>query len=165
MRFPPQTNWIAYALAVIFIVAFATAPKSEAGIVMVPIISLILLVMLTATNGVKINKETKQYQYYFSVFGISVGKWKKWYGYSCFVIKSSRKKQDRRLTRDFVDRESSTRRFMTTELYMMDSTHRKKLLCGSFLTYNEAKKKVLELKRKFDYPLQKFSPKRIARKR
>ncbi len=163
MRFSPQTNWIAYLIVIVFIVAFATAPNSNAWIIMVPLLSIILLVMATSTNGVKIDIPNKQYQYYFSVFGISVGKWQKWKGYSCIVLKSSRKKQDRRLTNDFIDRESSTRRFMTSEVYMMDSSHRKKLFCGSFEKASDAKNKAKEISKQFNFPIQKFTPKRIER--
>jgi len=51
MRFSPKTNWIAYSLVVIFIIAFTTAPDSNSWIIMVPFLSLILLIMATATKG------------------------------------------------------------------------------------------------------------------
>lgn len=167
MRFSPQTNWIAYliVIVIVFIIAFATAPDSNAWIIMVPLLSIILLVMVTATNGVKIDIQNKKYQYYFSVFGASFGKWQKWSDFSCIVLKSSRKKQDRRLTRDFVDRESSTRKFMTSEIYMMDSSHRKKIFCGSFSNSSDANKKAKEISIQLNLPIQKFSPKRIERRR
>ena len=129
------------------------------------LLSIILLVMVTATNGVKIDIQNKKYQYYFSVFGASFGKWQKWSDFSCIVLKSSRKKQDRRLTRDFVDRESSTRKFMTSEIYMMDSSHRKKIFCGSFSNSSDANKKAKEISIQLNLPIQKFSPKRIERRR
>lgn len=99
------------------------------------------------------------------MFGASVGKWQKWSDFSCIVLKSSRKKQDRRLTRDFVDRESSTRKFMTSEIYMMDSSHRKKIFCGSFSNSSDANKKAKEISIQLNLPIQKFSPKRIERRR
>ena len=61
MRFSPQTNWIAYLIVIVFIIAFATAPDSNAWIIMVPLLSIILLVMVTATNGVKIDIPNKKY--------------------------------------------------------------------------------------------------------
>jgi len=59
MRFSPKTNWIAYSLVVIFIIAFATAPDSNSWIITVPFLSLVLLVMATATNGVKFDIPNK----------------------------------------------------------------------------------------------------------
>lgn len=165
MRFSPHTNWVAYLIVIVFIFAFATAPDSDAWIIMVPLLLLILLVMITATNGVKINREENKYQYYFSVFGITVGKWQKWAGFTCLVLKSSRKKRERGMSRELVSLDSHTQRFNTTEIYMMDSSHRRKLFCGSFEKLSDAKTKAKEISDQFNFPIQKFSPKRVERRR
>lgn len=154
MRFSPHTNWVAYLVTLLFIIAFATSPDTGDAWIAVPFLGFILLVMITATNGLKIHICDKKYQYYFSVLGISVGKWKKYNGYSCIVIKTSRKKQERRLTRYFDNRTSSIKRFVTTEVYLMDTTHRKKIFCGSFDKVSEAKRKAKELCKKLNYPIE-----------
>jgi hypothetical protein len=46
----------------------------------------------------------------------------------------------------------------------MDNSHRKKILCGSFDTYSEAKAFAKEVSLLIGYPIEKFSPTRIQRR-
>jgi hypothetical protein len=164
-RFPMRKNLMTYGAIAFIIIIMLLPSDSGAYKIAVPFCLFIVLIMLTATTGVKLDTNKNKFQYYFSVFGISVGKWKKWSGFSCLVLKSSIKKRDRSLTRDFIDLETVTERFKTTEIYIMDSSHRKKILCGSFDSYKEAKVFAKEVSEVLNYPIQKFSPRRIIPQR
>lgn len=80
-------------------------------------------------------------------------------------MKTSSKRKESIIVNSIGDGASITEKFKSSELYLMDSTHRKKILCGSFDSYKEAKEFAIKVSEVLSYPIQKFSPRRITYKR
>ena len=149
-------------LTVVFFASFFL-PFSSLSI-SIQLVSIILfLFMYTATTGLIIEIGVK-IKFYMSALGIKQGSWRKYKGFSCLVLKTSMKKRDNTLMNQYGHGVSVTEKFQSTELYLMDNSHRKKILCGSFDTYSEAKAFAKDVSLLIGYPIEKFSPKRIQRR-
>jgi hypothetical protein len=163
-RFPFRKSYLLYVfLLVVFVVPLFT-PFSLLTISFQFISVLLMLFIFTANTGINIeNKE--RVKFFMCALGFQIGTWKKFSKFSCLVLKSTMKKRENTIANELGDGVSVTERFKTTEIYMMDSFHRKKIMCGSFDSYKKAKEFAKEVSLIVGYPIEKFSPKRIQRRR
>lgn len=162
-RFPIYKNFVSIGITLFVIIIMLFPSESNAYKLIIPGCILVIVIIFSANVGIEIKQEIKKYRYYFSIFGIRWGSWEAFNNFSCLVLKTSTKQRSNEYLNEEESLSSPREKFKSTELYLMDSAHRKKLLCGSFDNYNEAKQFAEEVSKKMDYPIERFSPEKIRR--
>lgn len=163
-RFPLKKSYLLYLCLLIVLVIPFFISFSSVSISFQIVSALLAMFMITANTGIILDNNSKV-KFFMSAFGFQIGNWKKFNDFSCLVLKTSLKKRENVMVNQYGDGASVTEKFQTTELYLMDSTHRKKILCGSFDSYKEAKEFAKEVSSVMNLPIEKFSPIRTQRRR
>lgn len=155
-RFPLTKSYLLFVfLSVVFATSFLIPFSSVyVGFQLVSVV--LILFLYTANTGMII--KGNRVMFYVGAFFFRRGTWKKFEGYTCIVMKTTRKKRVNAIINLIGDSNSITEKFITTELYFMNSIHRKKIFCCSFESYSDAEKFANELSQKTNFPIEVFSP-------
>ena len=161
-RFPFKKSYMLYVFLVIAALCSFLLPFDVLLISLEIIFLFLILFLYTANTGIIINADGDT-KFYMSAFWVKVGEWRKTRWHNCIVLKTTPKKRENSIVNIIGDEASVVEKFITTDIYLMDSSHRRKLFCGSFDLYVDAKTFAQQLSEELDYPIEKFSPKRISR--
>jgi len=164
-RFPLKKWYPIYLVLTLIIFAlFFTSKGKLLSFSLIVFFILFLTALFTSFSGVVINMIIKEFNFFSDILFIRFGKWRKYNGFSCLVIKTTSKSKE---GLSYLKSESIYNNFhklQSSELYIMDVNHRRKILCGSFDTYQEAKDFAKEVSELLNYPIEKFNPKRAIRR-
>ena len=163
-RFPFGKSYPLYIFLFLVMIASFFSPLLSLAIAFFFVSVLLVLFLYTANTGIVI-RDRKENKFYMRALGFEIGTWEKFRNFSCLVLKTTSKKRENTLVNQYGHAAQVIERYKTTEVYMMDSSHRKKIFCGSFDSYEEAKELAKKLNLILGYPIEKFSPQRIQRRR
>ncbi|MGB1041231.1 MAG: hypothetical protein ACPGVD_10185 [Flavobacteriales bacterium] len=164
-RFPLKKWYPIYLVLTLIIFAlFFTSEGKLLSFSLIVFFILFIITLFSSFSGIVINLIDKEFNFFSEILFMRFGKWRKYIGFSCLVIKTTSKSKE---GLSYLKSESIYNNFhklQSSELYIMDANHRRKILCGSFDTFQEAKDFAKEVSELLNYPIEKFNPKRATRR-
>ena len=167
MRFPLSKTYPQFLimLLIVFLLLIPSQSSSGGKFIIIGLLLFIIIVGLTSNTGIRINLKKEKIFEYYGCLGFRFGASKEFKKYSCLVLKTTEKKKQALNMYMEVSTSDFMRISKSTEIFFMNSSHRRKVLCGSFDTFHEAKEFAEEISRKLNYPIEKFAPKINTRRR
>ena len=118
------------------------------------IVFILLLIYVLSSEGVQIDLANNQYKIYTQYLWLKKGKWKSMKGYTSICVLK------KRIAYSQVSRSMRTNNFTTgvTAIYLLDKTHRHKILIGHKPGYHQAIKRANELAAILNKPYEDYQP-------
>jgi hypothetical protein len=113
------------------------------------------VILLSHNNGRELDFENQKYRQYHSFFGKKRGDWLSLASYSTLIILRKDGKTNLSTTRSTI---SSSLRHNEYQVFLTDSSHRKRLYLKHFDTPEQARKYALGFMEKTGIPLEKYNP-------